>query len=89
MDEVILFINGARRLARTFAIILAKECIKLMGLKSPIKLAPSFSVKGQCLPSLVVPDLWNAFAALTMSFFIISQHSLKKNPVNPSKPGAF
>jgi hypothetical protein len=64
-------------------------CIKLMGLKSPIKLAPSFSVKGQCLPSLVVPDLWNAFAALTMSFFIISQHSLKKNPVNPSEPGAF
>lgn len=34
--------RGASRIARTFAMILAKECIKMMGLNSCIWSAPSF-----------------------------------------------
>lgn len=64
-----------------------------MGRKSVIALAPSFWGNTTTLAELRIARLlvcseWKAFATLTTSTFMISQHNLKKDPVYPSGPGA-
>ena len=87
------FICGASRIAITFAMILAKEWIKLNGRKSLIESAPSFFDIKTMFAELRIVRLdvcrwWNALAALKMSSLMMPQQALKKEPVKPSGPGA-
>jgi hypothetical protein len=65
---------GARRIAMTFAIIFAKEWIKLMGLKSETWLSPILFWMSAVLriAKLEVHGWWKALAAFMIFTLIIS-----------------